>query len=486
MDYSCFKYSFTHSFSLKLIRSENAPFILSFLYSEFKRRNRISIPYSELLEALSSFLEDVNTLEKEPLYGNTPQGYLDNWCDEDHRYLRKYYETHQDDPLFELTPDTEKVLIWFQDLDKKEFIGTESRFLRVFELLKEIVEQSNENPDQRIALLKQQRKAIDLQIRKIEKTGIVESLTSTQIKERFIEAKETAYHLLSDFREVEQNFKDFARMIQRKRLGEKLTKGSLLQFILDTDDAIKESDQGRSFYAFYQFLNSPRYQEKMESLVEAIYLLEEIQSSQVKDDRILKYLKNDLIDAGEKIIASNHRLSEQLRRMLDEKILLENRRAASLLLDIKKQAFQLAVNPPRERRFLCIDGNVEINLPMERREWRKPQIPSFQSQAIDVSIDELGSIDLSELFNQFTINIEQLRRNIQIALLNEGQLTLAELIDRNPIEQGIAQVLGYFYIASQDGYDINDEIVEGIMISQRDRQLKTIRIPQIIFRKERI
>ncbi|VAX36987.1 FIG149030: hypothetical protein [hydrothermal vent metagenome] len=483
MDYHQIKYHLVNATPFKILRSENAPLILSFFHAQFKISNRIAIPYSELLENLSFYIEEIKSFDSSAVYANTPEGYLDQWCDENHRYLRKYYEANQDDPLFELTPETEKALSWIQDLQKKEFVGTESRFFRIFELIKEVVQQSNEDPQERIDLLKSQKKKLDEEIRKIQKTGMVKAYSSTQIKERFMEASDTAHRLLSDFRQVEQNFKDFARQIQQKRLGEQLSKGTLLQFVLDTEDVIRESDQGRSFHAFYQFLSSPRHQEEMEHLVDKLYCLDDLQH--MRQDLVLKHLKNHLIDAGEKIMQSNHRLAEQLRRMLDEKILMENRRAAALLSEIKKAAFRLAVHPPKERNFFYIDGEVKINMVMERKPWNPPQIPDFNCRAMEASSADTEAIDLSILFNQFYINMDTLRRNIEAALLECSSITLVELIKKYPVNNGLAEVVGYFSIASEEGYEINEDQKEEVLMTYQDETVKKFLLPRVVFKKNK-
>ena len=57
--------------------------------------------------------------------------------------------------------------------------------------------------------------------------------------------------LLSDFREVEHNFRTLDR--GRERIARGRAKGELLEEIMGERDAIAGSDQGRSFRAFWDF-----------------------------------------------------------------------------------------------------------------------------------------------------------------------------------------------------------------------------------------
>src|SRR5690606_13137403 len=131
--------------------------------------------------------------------------YLNAWTN-DH-YLRKYYPQDSDEPVFELTPGAEKALDWIRDLDRKEFVGTESRLLNIFSMLKEIVTKSVDDPEERIQDLEKQIKEIEQEIKKI-RSGQIEKLNPTRIRERYFEVEDTARKLLSDFRQVEYNFRE--------------------------------------------------------------------------------------------------------------------------------------------------------------------------------------------------------------------------------------------------------------------------------------
>ena len=113
--------SLQQSAAIKLLQSQNAPLILSFLVDQVKQKQRSTIRHTEML------------------YSGTAVSYLRLWCDDAHRFLRRYYDSSSDDPVYELTPDSERAIAWVEDLQKSEFVGTESRFLRIFYLLEEIV-----------------------------------------------------------------------------------------------------------------------------------------------------------------------------------------------------------------------------------------------------------------------------------------------------------------------------------------------------------
>src|SRR5688500_9068840 len=140
-----------------------------------------------------------------------------------------------------------------------------------------------------------------------------------------------ARELLREFTEVEQNFEQIRKDIQRKYTEKDVVKGSLLVFALDALDEIEGKDQGKSFKAFWEFLMDERKQQEFSQLTEQLYQLLNDRSIDYNNDRFLKHLKRYLHASGKKVIDSNRKLSEKISRVLSEKNLLERRRAMELI-----------------------------------------------------------------------------------------------------------------------------------------------------------
>ncbi len=292
--------------TVRLLNSPHAPLVASFLHHQFKQHHQITIPHLLLLERLEDYLELINH-SYNGRYPRAAAHYLDDWCNK-HGYLRKYHLTHQDDPVYELTAETERALRWIEELQTRQFVGTESRFLHIFDLLQDMVEQSNENIEERLYYLQEEKERIEAEIAHITATGMVETYTDTQIREKFFQLNDTARHLLADFREVEDNFRDIAREVQQQQLQANVRKGEIIGRVLDADEALRESDQGRSFYAFWQFLMSQTKQDELRDLL--AQALEIPAVANTNEQRLLRHLKRSLIDGGSKIIESNRRLAE--------------------------------------------------------------------------------------------------------------------------------------------------------------------------------
>jgi len=462
LDYARLQYELRSTPSLRLLQKETAPLIVSFLHQQFKRANRIVIPAAELADQLELLLEELNA-DEPGLYPRPAPAYLKQWCDEDHRLLRQYYAPGSDDPVFELTPDAEQAIGWIEELQKVEFVGTESRFLRIFELLEELVGRGSQNAQVRLAQLEAQKATIEREIASIQQTGVVEQLSETQLKERFLEANETARRLLSDFRAVEQNFRGIAADVQRAQLEQGTQKGAVVGQVLDADAALKASDQGRSFYAFWEFLRSPTRQDGLRDLLLAVYALPELGA--MRDEYgLLRRLKHNLLDASEKIIQSNHRLADQLRRMLDERNLAEGRRVRELIGAIKQTAARTVAAPPTDDAFLELEGEPDVRMPMEKPLWEPNAPPSFSGHSVVLADGDLDAADLSRLYGQFYIDEELLRQRVATLLETRNRVTLAEVAARYPITQGLAEVIGYVQLAAHSAAQIDGDQSETLRI----------------------
>lgn len=205
--------------------------------------------------------------------------------------------------------------------------------------MQELIDNTSDDPKRKIDELGAKKRDINAQIARIKKTSKTDIYNDTQIKERFYEISKTARELTADFKEVKQNFKDITLNIYKKQTQRDLHKGDILGYALDATEELKASDQGKSFYAFWQFLIADNKQDELIVMIEYVYKLlreREIEAA----DNFLKKIKIYLHASRQKVIASNHLLADKLSRILVEKEMLDRRRSQELINDIKNLAVQ--------------------------------------------------------------------------------------------------------------------------------------------------
>ncbi len=463
--------------TLRLLAADNAPLIISFLFRVFIQPNQRSVPQSELSTGLDDYLFHLRDIHGEGKYPKTARQYLEDWAGGKTPFLRKYYTAASDEPEFDLTPATEKAVEWLQSLQERQFVGTESRLLTVFQLLREIVRKTQQDPTERIAELERQRAEIDGEIEKI-RCGVVDPYDPTQIKERFFQVEETARRLLSDFRQVEFNFRGLDRETRERIATSDKVKGALLDEIFAEQDVIWDSDQGKSFRAFWEFLMSAPRQAELAELLEAVHALEEIRA--LAPDSFLAGIKFSLLDAGEKVYQTNNLLVEQLRKYLDDQAYLENRRIMDLVRGIEKRAVEIKDALPAERAFAELDDfKPALDLVMSRGLFVPPKNPQIEN--IEVISGETD-IDTLALYRQNYVDDAQLRGNIRKALQTRSQISLRQLVEEYPVRKGLAEVVTYLSLADKDDNAlVADEETETLAVTAENGRAKQIVLPKVIF-----
>ena len=259
----------------RLLQADSAALVASFLHRVFVLPNRRVIHQAELASALDDTLYAVREQRGPASYPKPALEYLNDWAANDKAWLRKFYPPGSDEPHFDLTPATEKALAWLGALSERSFVGTESRLLTLFELLRQMSEGSETDPEVRVQELQRRRDAIDAEIERV-RAGDVPLLGDTALKERFTQFATLARELLADFREVEHNFRGLDRRVRERIALWDGSKGALLQDILGERDLIDESDQGRSFRAFWDFLMSRDRQDELSALLDRVLQLEPV------------------------------------------------------------------------------------------------------------------------------------------------------------------------------------------------------------------
>ena len=263
--------------AVKLLRSQNAPFVIDFLDQQFKRAGRLAIPHSDLQAALLAYCEEIHESYPDSLR-ERPETYLTSWCAADTRWLHRFLEAGRDEPIYELTPHSENVLTFLDHAIDNElgFVGTESRLRIVIDTLADLVVHAFDDPERRLAHLRDQKARIEEEIAHIETHGQVTRYQPAQIRERFATAVATLKQLQGDFRAVEEKFKAITLSVQHRQAEGRDTRGGILGFALEAEDVLKREDQGVSFYEFVRFILSPEQQERLQAIIDDLARIEEI------------------------------------------------------------------------------------------------------------------------------------------------------------------------------------------------------------------
>lgn len=471
----------------RLLAAEHAPLVASFLHRAFVAPNVRVMAQAALVEALNDTLYAIHeqTLDKAiPKFPKPALEYLNDWAANDKAWLRKFYPPGSDEPHFDLTPATERALAWLSNLSDRAFVGTESRLLMLFELLKQISEGSDTNPETRLAELHKRKDDIDAEIALVL-SGNMPLLDDTAVKDRFQQFDRLAKELLGDFREVEQNFRTLDRRVRerialwdgRHQADAVQGRGALLESILGERDAISDSDQGRSFQAFWDFLMSQSRQEELTALLERVLALPPVAA--MSPDKRLRRVHYDWLQAGEHAQRTVALLSQQLRRFLDDQAWLENRRIMDLLRGIEVKALSLRDAPPVGPVHSVNALGLSALLPMERPLYSVPVKTILSNVKLETGD---ADVDADALFSQVRVDKAALASHIRQSLQTRAQISLGELLQARPLQQGLGELVAYLQLASAPAQSVIDEdTLETVRWTAADGVLRSAELPRVIF-----
>jgi len=477
LKYEYLKYLKENNKTLKVLSSDNFAFTLSFFYFTFIKNRNIAITHSLILRYLDDYLFDINQ-SYNGIFPKSAKEYLDDFSNENYGYLKKYHGS-EDEALYELTPSTQKALEFLEGLEKREFIGSRSKFNIIFELLEELEFETSLDDEQRIQKLELQKKHINEQIEAIRLKKDLR-FDASRIKEHFMQIDEIARKLKYDFSEIEYNFRDLNTKAMEQIITHDDAKGKVLENIFDIEDKIRQSDQGKSFFAFWQLLTDAEKSQKISDLLENLYAIDVIEN--FDKDKKLKDLKYNLLQSGAKISKVSSKLIEQLKRFLDERVRDENKRVLQLCKEIQKNAIEIKNHLPKTKKFTTIDDNkVKINIVFEKSLYKIKQTTKLK-QTLD---EDVVQINIDSFYDLFFIDEEILKKNISEILLYKPQCSIKDIVEKFEIKKGIAELVGYLSIAkNSENARVEENETQKIEIISSNGEKKMVKLPKIIFVKQ--
>lgn len=482
MDINQLVQTLNNSPSVKLLKMRSAEFFLAFVTSVFDEQ--MAIGEEKLQMLLENWLdnqhediidEDINIETLGESNEAKAKRLIKEWTD---KGLFANYQNEDGEIIYELSSHTSKVIDWVTSLKKEEYIGTESKFKTLFSQLKDLVEFSNEDREKRLELLRQKKEDIERQIESLEMGEEIEVYENYQIEPRYNSLNKLAKELLSDFKGVDDNFKEIIKQIY-KRQTDNEGKKNILNYIFDAYAELKDSQQGKSFYAFWEFLLSSELQKEWDELTDLLYKTLDKRNIDSKD-KFLKEMKKHLFDAGEKVSKTNDRMSEKLSLIIRNNGNSDTQATKQVINDIKKLLLNTTQNKERNNASLSYEV-VELNLPLERQLNLTPkQEIEYKNVPTEASLDITELERLDKLYNHHQIDRKILRKRIDIILRENTQTTLAEVIElNNGIEKGLSELFGYIAILKEYKTVVSDDRKQEIAFSKD----KTITIPEIIITK---
>lgn len=468
--------------SVTLLRARSANIIIEFFTEVFDDSTDISHEniHSQLEEYLNNNWVDDDDYDSDILITDTfeekAEKLIKKWTDSG--FLTNY-TNDEGEIYYQLSTHSSKVIEWVYSLKHEEYIGTESKFKSIITQLKELVEFTNEDKEKRLQLLEDKRCEIEKQIKRLKMGEDIEVYDEFQIVPRFRQINKLAKELLSDFKDVDDNFKTIIKRIYQKQIDPDLNKGSILEYTFDALDELKSSSQGKSFYAFWEFLMTREMQTELDDLIRELFqTLEERNIN--NDDLFLKNMVAYLHESGRKVYQSNDRMAEKLSHIIRDNESSKNNKTKQTIQEIKNLLIEISKNEKKPQIYLEVDDGLEISIPFERKltfdisEKREySEIPELNTISIE-ELDEIGKV-----FGNIAIDRKVLEKNIRAILSERDQTTIFDIVKQHPLEKGLPELFAYFGVLNHFPHkSINIEKQQSIVFDFEKN--KRIIIPEII------
>lgn len=469
----------------ELLRLRNREMIILFLYNTFYK-HREPVAYDSIKTRLSDYLasihlendeeNDINVFDS---YDEKAYKYIQKWTDKG--FLRNYQQ-EGGEVFYELSSYSSKVIDWLLNLKKDEFVGTESKFMNLYGQIKELVEFTNEDPEERIRMLEQKKMEIEHQIQSIQAGESAMVYEEYQILPRFRDITRMAKDLLSDFKEVEDNFKSITKSIYQKHAEGEASKGDILGYTFDALEKLQQSSQGKSFYAFWDFLMTPSMQEAWDNMVDELY--KSIETGQMRqEDLFLKNMKQYLYNSGKKVYQANDKMADKLSRIICESSNSHSAASIRVIQEIQSSLLLLAGKNIKPDLSLQLETLPEIAMPIERKLTLEKADDIDYTHVIEVASGNIAEAEHADkLFVSHGIDRTILKQRISHSLKRRKQVSLSEVIEQNGgLEKGLAELFGYISVVRGFRHAIHAERTQTIPFNSELQ--KSIVIPEIIIIK---
>lgn len=475
--------------ALQMLRLRNAGWVLPFLFRVFKEQRKMVIKEDQLVPFLAETLGDhadgTEDLEEARIeFGEDEESrsrkYLVNWVQK--RILQDFPDT-EGNTNYQLSAYTEKVFQWMQNLQVgQHHVGTESRFKMLFSSLRDMVENTEDDREKKLQILKDRRAEIDKEIKAIELGVAPQRYNNAQVQERLDLFVKLCYELIGDFREVEDNFKQIHRNIVEQHTKAEQHKGTIVGFAFESYDALRSSNQGKSFYAFWDFLISRSGQEDWRNLTEQLLLLLEDRELE-SDTGFLQNIKSFLLEQGKSVYDSNDKMAEKLSRIITEKEIARHRRLRQQISGIKELVFELMEEENIEAG-VTIEEAAEIKMVMDRKLLlEEKKVAATLKQPI-AAVEKIADMErFNRLLNTAFIDKKILWDKVEQVLKTKQTATLKEIIEATSLDNGLAEVISYYGFLKEKAKRVQvvGNAVE--LIPLNNAATKFVEVPYLLFSK---
>ena len=414
---------------LRLLRLDQAAIAVAVLGSHLggqKRRMSVADLHELINEDLISLREAGMDLGEK----TTARTYCDRWRAEG--ILVRSTAPGEREESYELSAPAEAALRYLSQVERPRAAVTQSRLASIANQLDRLVRDSDPSMERRLAGLRAERDAIDIQIARIE-AGQSEPLDPHDGAERLEEIIALAEQIPGDFARVRSEMAELNRSLRERIVEAPGSRGEVL------DDVFRGVDRIESSALLDDHIDEALGRGFAEMLDEA-------------DRRFLRDWRSILMTEASGVRQTMTGFSRSLRRFVASRAFEEHRRLSDELARASVLAGRLT---ERAAPIAPTGMSLELTgLPLASvGSWRlnNPADADVAEEIITHSATDLDLDSMRQAVRASEIDMIELGEAVADSMARRGTATLGDILADHPATQGLASIIGLLLIGRRDG-----------------------------------
>jgi len=360
------------------------------------------------------------------------------------------------------TDALEAAMRFVDSLDNRIMTSTASRLSVVQREIENL--ETHLNPDQKSRVAHLERKINALEQELVDaKAGNVPILNANEAIEAIREVYNLAISLRTDFRRVEDSFRQADLLLRQSIISEQNHRGEVVDKLLDSHDNLLATDEGKVFHTFQQQLSRTveldNMKHRLRNIASHPRANDALKNDQQKE---LRWLAMRLVEESESVIRARARSERDVKSFLKSGLAAEHHRVGELLNEIFQQALEVDWSSQAVRRSDSPLPPIAIansGLPLVER-LRFKSLDDETAHQLDFSEQ---ATDLENMDDEFWAAFDELDRirfiNDTKALLQSRQrsMGIAEIAQQIPPTHDLEAIILWLTMAMEGDVPIHSE-----------------------------
>lgn len=359
---------------------------------------------------------------------------------------------------------------------------TETRLDMVTHALIKLANDSDADPEARIARLEAEKARIDAEIAAVRE-GRAEVLATDSALTRTNDILDLFYELQTDFRRVREEFERLNRNFRAEILRSDAPRGDMLERFFEGYDAIRDSDAGRAFEGFYRLLTDPRATDELQNAIDRIRTQPFFEKLGDRDKELLTSLQTDLLERARDTRSVMIALARSLREFVERHEYREEKRLDRLIREADAAARDAAHAIAAGHAVHTLEFTSAYVTSLSTLELYDPELSRLSTPIETAQAPVADLRALAARLRDSDIDYAGLKRAVRRALAERETVTVGEVLallgeprtddtddtdeenrtDKHSaptVRRGLASLVGLLTLAARYGEPVRDPKAE--------------------------